>query len=47
MSFPSLKIVVVGGGAAGFFGALAAATPHNYVTILEAGRQPLANTMYL
>lgn len=42
MSFPSLKIVVVGGGAAGFFGALAAATPHNYVTILEAGRQPLA-----
>ncbi|MCL2932498.1 MAG: NAD(P)/FAD-dependent oxidoreductase [Trichodesmium sp. MAG_R03] len=41
MSFSTLKIVVVGGGAAGFFGALAAA-PQNHVTILEAGRQPLA-----
>ncbi len=47
MSFPLLKVVVVGGGAAGFFGALAAAniacsSPHTDVTILEAGRQPLA-----
>ncbi|MGB3510667.1 MAG: NAD(P)/FAD-dependent oxidoreductase [Microcoleaceae cyanobacterium] len=47
MSFPPLKVVVVGGGAAGFFGALAAADiacshPHTHVTILEAGRQPLA-----
>ena len=47
MSFPPLKIVVVGGGAAGFFGALAAAdiacsSPYTDITILEAGRQPLA-----
>ncbi|MDJ0515030.1 MAG: NAD(P)/FAD-dependent oxidoreductase [Trichodesmium sp. MO_231.B1] len=47
MSVPPLKIVVVGGGAAGFFGALAAAdipcnSPDTHVTILEAGRQPLA-----
>ena len=41
MSFPPLKIIVVGGGAAGFFGALVAA-PHNHVNILEAGQQPLA-----
>ena len=41
MSFPPLKIIVVGGGAAGFFGALLAA-PHNHVNILEAGQQPLA-----
>jgi predicted Rossmann fold flavoprotein len=39
----SLKIVVVGGGAAGFFGAIAAATnPHTRVVLLEAGRAPLA-----
>jgi predicted Rossmann fold flavoprotein len=39
----SLKVVVVGGGAAGFFGAIAAATnPHTRVVLLEAGRAPLA-----
>lgn len=47
MYFPPLKIIVVGGGAAGFFGALAAtdiasSNSHNHITILEAGRQPLA-----
>ncbi|NET45109.1 NAD(P)/FAD-dependent oxidoreductase [Okeania sp. SIO2B3] len=42
MFFPPLKIVVVGGGAAGFFGAIACSTPHTNVTILEAGRQTLA-----
>jgi predicted Rossmann fold flavoprotein len=38
------KIVVVGGGAAGFFGAIAAAEahPHSQITLLEAGREPLA-----
>jgi predicted Rossmann fold flavoprotein len=38
------KIVVVGGGAAGFFGAIAAseAHPHSQITLLEAGREPLA-----
>ncbi|NES00842.1 MAG: NAD(P)/FAD-dependent oxidoreductase [Symploca sp. SIO1B1] len=37
-------MVVVGGGAAGFFGAVACASahPHTQVTLLEAGRQPLA-----
>ncbi len=36
--------MVIGGGAAGFFGAVACATahPHTQVTLLEAGRQPLA-----
>lgn len=39
----SLKVVVVGGGAAGFFGAIAAATnPRARVVLLEAGRAPLA-----
>jgi len=39
----SLKVVVIGGGAAGFFGAIAAATnPHTQVVLLEAGRAPLA-----
>jgi predicted Rossmann fold flavoprotein len=40
----SLQIVVVGGGAAGFFGAIAAAEahPHAQVTLLEAGRQLLS-----
>jgi hypothetical protein len=35
---------VIGGGAAGFFGAIscAAAHPHTQVTLLEAGRQPLS-----
>ena len=37
-----MKIIVVGGGAAGFFGAIACSHPHNNITILEAGRQPLA-----
>jgi predicted Rossmann fold flavoprotein len=39
-----LKIVVIGGGAAGFFGAIACANvnPHAQVTLVEASRQPLA-----
>ena len=39
-----LQVVVVGGGAAGFFGAIACAKshPHTQVTLLEASRQPLA-----
>ena len=39
-----LKVVVIGGGAAGFFGAIACATAHprTQVTLLEAGYQPLA-----
>ena len=39
-----LRVVVVGGGAAGFFGAIAAAEadPQAQVTLLEASRQPLA-----
>ena len=37
------EIVVIGGGAAGFFGAIHAAQfPHTRVTLIEAGRQPLA-----
>ncbi|HEY9829059.1 MAG TPA: NAD(P)/FAD-dependent oxidoreductase [Stenomitos sp.] len=40
----SLRIIVIGGGAAGFFGAVtcASAYPHAQVTLLEAGRQPLS-----
>ena len=40
----SLSVVVIGGGAAGFFGAISCATshPHTQVTLLEASRQPLA-----
>ena len=39
----STQVVVIGGGAAGFFGAIhAAQAPHTRVTLLEAGRQPLA-----
>ena len=39
----STEVVVIGGGAAGFFGAIhAAQAPHTRVTLLEAGRQPLA-----
>ncbi|WP_346016817.1 NAD(P)/FAD-dependent oxidoreductase [Chroococcidiopsis sp. CCMEE 29] len=39
-----LTVVVIGGGAAGFFGAIACAkaNPHTRVTLLEASRQPLA-----
>ena len=39
-----LRVVVIGGGAAGFFGAVACAAshPHSQVTLLEASRQPLA-----
>jgi predicted Rossmann fold flavoprotein len=39
-----MKIVVIGGGAAGFFGAIAAAeaSPHAQVTLLEASPQVLA-----
>ncbi|BAY31776.1 hypothetical protein NIES2107_36620 [Nostoc carneum NIES-2107] len=39
-----LKVVVIGGGAAGFFGAIACANanPHAQVILLEASRQPLA-----
>lgn len=39
-----LSVIVIGGGAAGFFGAIASATAHSHaqVTLLEAGRKPLA-----
>ena len=39
-----LEVIVIGGGAAGFFGAItcANANPHAKVTILEAGNQPLS-----
>lgn len=39
-----LEIIVIGGGAAGFFGAIACANanPNARVTVLEAARQPLA-----
>lgn len=38
------NIIVIGGGAAGFFGAITCAqsNPHCQVTLLEAGRKPLA-----
>jgi len=43
ISVNSLKVVIVGGGAAGFFGAIAAAShPHTRTILLEAGRDPLA-----
>jgi predicted Rossmann fold flavoprotein len=44
MDSEPLRIVVVGGGAAGFFGAICAAeaNPQAQVTILEANRQPLS-----
>ncbi|HEY9849388.1 MAG TPA: NAD(P)/FAD-dependent oxidoreductase [Leptolyngbyaceae cyanobacterium] len=44
MSAKSLEIVIIGGGAAGFFGAIACAEthPHAQVTLLEAGRQLLS-----
>ncbi|TVP55357.1 MAG: FAD-binding protein, partial [Nodularia sp. (in: Bacteria)] len=42
-----LNIVVIGGGAAGFFGAIACAklNPHAQVTLIEASRQPLAKVL--
>ncbi|MBW4452109.1 MAG: NAD(P)/FAD-dependent oxidoreductase [Nostoc indistinguendum CM1-VF10] len=42
-----LQIVVIGGGAAGFFGAIACAkaNPDAEVTLLEASRQPLAKVL--
>lgn len=42
-----LRIVVIGGGAAGFFGAIACAktNPHAQVTLIEASRQPLAKVL--
>ncbi len=44
MTLQPLGIVVIGGGAAGFFGAITCATahPHTRVTLLEAGHQPLS-----
>lgn len=40
----SLNVIVIGGGAAGFFGAIACAdaNPKLKVTLIEAGRKPLA-----
>ncbi len=39
----NIEVVVIGGGAAGFFGAIhAAQASHTRVTLLDAGRQPLA-----
>jgi predicted Rossmann fold flavoprotein len=37
-----MQVVVIGGGAAGFFGAIVAARNGAQVTLLEAGRAPLA-----
>jgi predicted Rossmann fold flavoprotein len=47
LSEQSLNILVIGGGAAGFFGAIAAAkhSPHARVTLLEAGRQFLSKVL--
>ncbi|MEM9483374.1 MAG: NAD(P)/FAD-dependent oxidoreductase [Cyanobacteria bacterium P01_F01_bin.116] len=36
------QVAVIGGGAAGFFGAIAASTPHTAVTLYEAGPECLA-----
>ena len=43
-SIHPFKVIVIGGGAAGFFGAITCAThhPHTHVILLEAGQQPLA-----
>ncbi len=42
-----IRIVVIGGGAAGFFAAVACASahPHTQVTLLEAGRHPLSKVL--
>jgi predicted Rossmann fold flavoprotein len=42
-----LQIVVIGGGAAGFFGAIACAEAHPQaqITLIEASRQPLAKVL--
>ena len=47
MKLLPLQIVVIGGGAAGFFGAIACAkaNPDAQVTLLEASRQPLAKVL--
>lgn len=47
MKLLPLQIVVIGGGAAGFFGAIACAkaNPEAEVTLLEASRQPLAKVL--
>ena len=39
-----MNVIVIGGGAAGFFGAIACAeaNPHLQVTLIEAGSKPLA-----
>jgi predicted Rossmann fold flavoprotein len=44
MNEQQLEVIVIGGGAAGFFGAIACANanPHAKVTILEAGTEPLS-----
>ena len=44
MNLQPLQVIVIGGGAAGFFGAIACAesAPDTFVTLLEASRQPLA-----
>lgn len=43
MKHQQLEVVVIGGGAAGFFGAIAVTkNPHLNVTLLEAGSQPLS-----
>lgn len=42
-----MKVIVIGGGAAGFFGAIACAEyyPGTQVTLIEAGRTPLAKVL--
>ncbi len=42
MSTKSLKVIVIGGGAAGFFGAIAACEQGSAVTLLETARKSLA-----
>lgn len=47
MSVKPIKIVVIGGGAAGFFGAIACAQSHpdSEITILEASHEPLTKVL--